>query len=220
MNRLTRSFSSVIPWSRCPRCVTIINVDKAHILEKRDFDWSEYGAPCGKFSALIPCEKCHTIISTSGNWSIEPYSIVDEDGNQDIDYAEQYHINHCLPAPKLIAIKNEWPKKVREAFFESFELFWKSNEMAAVSLRKVLEALCTYLKIDKKNLHQRLEFICSNDYENGFFKHLEDIGLAAKWLGNDGAHQINSIDNTAIQFLFEATEIFIDSVLKGPHLRE
>jgi hypothetical protein len=214
MKNLTRSFVSPLPWGECPNCATKFSIPKEDIIERTEKDWEEYGSPCGSFSVNTICRKCSKLIMVSGTWSIEPDQFIDEKGDYDVSYYQLYQVRFCDPAPKLISIPNSTPASVHNELKESFRGYWLSNEFAAISIRKALERMCDALHIPQNKLHTRLLFICSKDFQNGIFSDLADIAIAAKWLGNAGAHESGEITNQYIGFIFEAAETIISRISK------
>jgi hypothetical protein len=142
-----------------------------------------------------------------------PESIYSYDGSRE-------QVTNFVPewfnaAPPLIEVSREVPAKIMEPLRLAFSAFWADPSACAARCRIAIERLLDHLKVRRTHivkskrvrisLHHRIELL------SGTRDDLKELLFAAKWLGNEGAHDMTLTRADAIDAL-DIVERALDDV--------
>jgi Domain of unknown function (DUF4145) len=146
----------------------------------------------------LACSTCATIAVLVSLARPEETESIEPDGYPSYTYTRRLRPVSLTPMPQLIPIPRECPGPVTEVLSEAFSLLWISPPAALARMRAAIELMMDERKIPRKarnmkkdgtwgkyydlNLHKRILRFAQRFPESGEFL------LAAKWLGNEGAH--------------------------------
>jgi hypothetical protein len=194
---------SVFPSWPCPEvCGGFLRRDDASaataetlasVNARDDDDW-EPSWITELYTCQLRCVRCNQAVSLAGytsNRTNEWFDSSTQEYHYDIKTFVRPH--WFLPALPLIEIPATVPVEVARPLEESFALFWTSPSSCAARVRASLEALMDAQNVRRKrktqkgrfeslSLHKRLQEFTTKHPEIG------DLLMAAKWLGNEGAH--------------------------------
>ena len=158
-----------------------------------------------RFTCVCDRDSCGEIAYVSGSGGVDQRYGVDEDA----EYYDEFQIMAFYPAPYLMSIPTDAPKKVRLLLERSFALYWIDVSAAANALRSSLEALLDTLNVPDTqkndsgetidlNLHRRIEIWSQKQSE------FAELCFALKEVGNVGSHN----ENVREQHYYGALEIY------------
>jgi len=210
------------PWP-CPRaCGGTLQAQKKSFasesthesLQHRDNERWELDWDRGVIVGLLLCSRCMEAVAIGGDQTQAYEFDWDQVTNQPSPYFEQF-IRPVWFHPPLpfFPVPDDVPEEVRTPLMEAFATAWVSPSSAAARIRAALETLMDANKVQRKKrktngtyyelkLHPRLEIF--GEKHPKIQEHL----LAAKWLGNVGAHESDLSDDVLLD-AFEFVSIVL-----------
>jgi hypothetical protein len=190
---------SALPAWRCPTCKNGALAIVKDSLRKEETsgsknarthpDW-EPSWIHERFSVLLRCSHCMDPVFAAGD--------VKTSEEYDSEYGHSFLLDrlepkYFSPAPPIISVPPQCPKKVSVQIFSSSALFWSSPPSAANGVRIAVELLMDDQRVPRKgktttgrfqplSLHARIERYANKRADVG------EALLAIKWLGNSGSH--------------------------------
>ena len=152
------------------------------------------------------CRGCAVLFSSTAH---ELEQVFDNDGYT-WEEAVALRPRWLSPMPRIVEVPTTCPQYVAAALDEAFSLLWTSPAGALARLRVAVELVLDDQKVKRRarkkkpagtrkthplNLHDRIEVFKREHKEH------EDLGnflLAAKWLGNEGAHANAELDDVLV----------------------
>ncbi|MCZ6834202.1 MAG: DUF4145 domain-containing protein [Planctomycetota bacterium] len=187
----------------------------AHNHEAWDPDWIDYIYVC-----ILECTdpSCREIVSSTGEGSIECEFEYDHNEMPHERHVEYYLPKYFVPHLKMFLCPADTPNKIREEIDSSFSLFFSDADAAANHVRAALEAMLSHFKIKRFELkgkkrrylalHRRIELLPDR------YKHLQDLFIAAKWLGNAGSHGGKRVSIDDVLDAYEIVEEILHCVFE------
>ncbi|PNG50557.1 MULTISPECIES: DUF4145 domain-containing protein [unclassified Variovorax] len=179
----------------------------------RNEDWFDYDDFRFRFTALARCDNDHcsetSAVAGSGSLHEDP----DDEAHQ-MEYSELFTATYVSPSPALITVPEDCPDVVTQQVRRADVAQWGDYEGALTHLRTAVERLLDAQGVIAKRtttkgsayltLHSRIEFFRAHQPSEA------DALLAAKWLGNAGAHN----DEVTRSDVFDMYDI-LERVLNG-----
>ncbi len=130
-----------------------------------------------------------------------------------------YEPKFILPAPPLFEIPYRCPAKVKDRIAEAFSLYWSDSSACVGRVRAAIELLMDELKVKRKSVNKKGEMVRLNldgrirelSKKGKKYKDFEDHLLAAKWLGNTGAHTFTVSRDDALD-AFDILEFLLEEL--------
>lgn len=181
---------------------------EAHGHDAWDPEWIEY-----VFSCILVCANpaCGDVVACSGSGSVDFEVEYDDRGYPHQAFADYYVPKQFSPHLKMFLCPSGTPENVSKEIAISFSLFFSDASSSANHIRIALEELLTHLKIKRSELkgkrrtfltlHRRIELLPAK------YKHLQDLFLAIKWLGNAGSHGEKKV---SMDDVLDAYEIMVE----------
>jgi hypothetical protein len=220
---------AALPAWRCPTCKNGALAIVKDSLRKEETtnsknarnhpDWEPFWIH-ERFSVLLKCSHCMDPVFAVGDVAAsEEYDL--EDGHSFL--LEKLDPKFFSPAPPIISVPPQCPKKVGVQISSASSLFWSSPPSAANGVRVAVELLMDDQRVPRKgrttkgrfqalSLHARIE---------RYAKKRPDVGaalLAIKWLGNIGSHPAK-LRLTDVLDGFELLEYALEEVYEGKSSR-
>lgn len=200
-NLFTLSFGEKrLPNWRCPRCsgghLRLVSGSFHHsnvgdTEQNKNEDWFDYDDFGFRFTALAKCDndECKETATVAG-----PGILVEDPDleSHQMDYSALFAPDYVYPSPALIGAPKECPAAVVEQIRKADAAQWGDFDSALMHLRTAVERLLDAQNVvatrttakgrSYLSLHDRIEFLHAQSPAEA------DALLAAKWLGNAGAH--------------------------------
>lgn len=194
------------PWPRpiCPACseghVSFNQPEKHENGQSRmdrnhpgwDADWI-----FGTFYSTGQCENttCKQIVTAVGTYKVGQSTTVDW-GDANSQYATFCTIDYFSPPLTLFRLPEEAPSDVREAVDRAARLLFTDPGLSATALRASVERFLTAVQIPATSpggnfipLDARLKEWRQQTGQT----RVADLFLAAKWIGNEGTHEVSGL---------------------------
>jgi hypothetical protein len=227
---LSNDFSNRIPkhW-KCPTCqygaLSILN-SKFQLEETRESKntktryspvYADY-----VFSGILQCSNtsCHEVIAVNGVACDRDYEKqVGEHEYETVDYVS-FTPRHFTPALHLFEIPKACPNDVKSEIIKAFGHFFNDSAACANRIRVAIERILNDQKVQKTvinkkgkrsplNLHSRIDLFKKGD--PNFIK-IHARLLALKWIGNDGSHVGEELQQNDLLAAFELLEDVLESL--------
>lgn len=212
------------PWP-CPTCgIGTLSMRKKSDLRSFETamsetahqeEWFEPEMSQYRFSAVCTCTNhgCREQVIACGDGEVFISYTGDAYGRPIQEYHIEYKIKHIHPPPKLLPLTDDIPASVAEQIDRASSLFWTDTAACVGAIRTSIEAALTekgiprfqYTKAPKKkpgrrtvrSLHSRIQLLETSGADAA------SLLMAAKWIGNSGAHtgEIGNVD------IFDALDI-------------
>jgi len=173
----------------------------------------------GRFVAAMQCS----------NVECKEPGIVVGDSSEEQDFDEEtggsywytyYDPKFVSPSPELFPLPHRCPQPVAERTREAFTLYWVDPASCVARLRVAIELLLDELNVrrskangkgnrERLSLHARIKDLCAKKPK---FKAMEEALLAAKWLGNEGAHDVQIKRDDALD-AFDIVHFILEEVV-------
>jgi hypothetical protein len=152
-----------LPAFPCPRCETghLQSIEGTFATADAAYAEADYGSENApedyvrrSFVMLARCgnTRCGEVVSVAGEYSME--EVQTEFG---YGLEETLNIKAIYPAPPMIDLPNETPRRVKRHLAKSFELYWMDYGACANQIRSAGEAILDELKVPKsKRLKAKL----------------------------------------------------------------
>jgi hypothetical protein len=164
-------------------------------------DWFEPDMTRYRFAAICTCTNndCLEQIIASGDGELCYKVDLDSHNQPSYDFEPKFLIQHAHPPPQLIPLLPDLPEEVALHLNRAFLLFWPDKAACIGAIRTSVEAALTSVGIKRfelltksgggskrirrpLSLHKRIELLKTHH------KDAADLLMAAKWIGNSGAH--------------------------------
>lgn len=198
---LTQSFGTArLPNWKCPQCAgghfrlvpeSFFHSNDGRTEQNKGEEWFDYDDFRLVFTALARCDndECREAARVAGEGGL----FEDPDLEQHrMDYSELFAPNYVSPSPPLIAVPEECPETVVDQIRKANVAQWGDYDAALMHLRIAVERLLDAQNVVSTrttpkgrsylSLHDRIDLFRAQRPKEA------DALLAAKWLGNPGAH--------------------------------
>ncbi len=227
--------SNRIPAWICPTCkIGILKADKNDIkVYESSASKSIHNHPAwepdwmyGGFVGLLTCSNpnCSEKVGIIGDM----HFVEKQEYSEDLDewvYVRQNELNptQFSPAINIFQINKDVPRKLAEAIYSSFSLYWIDLSSCANKIRTVAECIMDNKKVPKiymdkgkrksYTLHKRIELFKETNTEEA------ELLMAIKWIGNSGSHQTDNLTDDDILDSFELLELVTNKLYETDSTR-
>ena len=180
--------------------------------ENKGEDWFDYDDFLLRFVAVAKCDNddCKETASVAGHGTL--HEDPDLEAHQ-MDYSALFAPNYVYPSPALIGIPEECPADIVAQIRKADTAQWGDFDAALMHLRSAVERLLDAQDVvatrttakgrSRLSLHERIEFFRAARVTEA------DALLAAKWLGNAGAHN-DEVTRTDVFDMYDILERVLD----------
>jgi hypothetical protein len=165
----------------------------------------------GCFIGILICgnSKCKCKVVFSGDMFVEPtVQEIDQEPYHVMAVADYISPKYFNPPLEVIPVPDFLPDKIARCLKETFKFFWADNSSCANKIRIMVEAIMTEQKIPNTyinkfrkrkpyKLHERIVKFQNKNADVG------ELLLAAKWIGNEGSHELNKLEREDILIAYE-----------------
>lgn len=226
----TQSFGTArLPNWKCAQCAgghlrlvpeSFFHSNDGHTEQNKGEEWFDYDDFRLVFTALARCDndECREAARVAGEGGL----FEDPDLEQHrMDYSELFASNYVSPSPPLIAVPDECPETVVDQIRKANVAQWGDYDAALMHLRIAVERLLDAQSMVSTrttpkgrsylSLHDRIDLFRAQRPKEA------DALLAAKWLGNAGAHN-EEVTRGDVFDMYDILERVLD-LLYGTRLR-